>query len=183
MGQPRPAVTQFQEAPWMHLPLPRRHNTHSYSNVRETMDCQHLEGPCVLSPRPIRHAGGGRRLLQRCRGAPVRSLCAPQFSPCFTDMSGRAKWVHPSPMKHGKQEPSPRSQWESNPPSYAVRAGWPSMTPVPTTLCRVEQAVRRHAGTRTRTWARWMRTRPHYRWCGSLIFCANILDRFSAIRP
>ena len=61
--------------------------THSYSNVRETMDCKHLEGPCVLSPRSIRHAGGGRRLLQRCRGAPVRSLCAPEFSPCFTDMS------------------------------------------------------------------------------------------------
>ena len=175
MGQPRPAVTQCQEAPWMHLPLPRRHNTHSYSNVRETMDCKHLEGPCVLSPRPIRYAGGGRRLLQRCRGAPVRSLlCTPEFSPCFTDMSGRAKWFTQSPMNHGKQEHSPRSQWESNPPSYAVRAGWPSMTPVPTTL--LSEA---HAGTRTRTWARWMRSRPRYRWYGPLIFAPISSTGFS----
>ena len=46
-------------------------------------------------------------------------------------MTRAGKMAHPSPMNHRKQEPSPRSQWESNPPSYAVRAGWPSMTPVP----------------------------------------------------
>ena len=42
------------------------------------------------------------------------------------------------------------------------------------TRCRIVQA-----GTRTRTWARWMRTRPHYRWYGSLIFAPISSTGFS----